>query len=202
MNSDRTGSTTYYEEVRKALTKALDAIDVRKSSFDDAKDDDDDDDAIPFPFVEFNEDAFAEYQKRYAASDDGERARYRITKETIERRNSALSCSCLIESSSNSFRASIRLKKSDLLEARLTEQVARFLSTRAEQFEIVRRKAVDGFDVSFLVLKKHKLAFDGEKLIEFVIEFLMGVDRETSEQKLSVSSRGRAVYDEFLQNFT
>ena len=49
----------------------------------------------------------------------------------------------LIETSVNSVRFSIALKKADHLEHILASQFTRFLMQRAEHFIILRRKAVD-----------------------------------------------------------
>jgi actin related protein 2/3 complex subunit 4 len=74
---------------------------------------------------------------------------------------------------------------------------------RAEQFSIVRKKAInsDAFDLSFLVTQKHRKQFVNSSLVAFMMDFLKSVDGEISEQKLSVSSRGRAVAEEFLGGF-
>ena len=108
----------------------------------------------------------------------------------------------LVESSTNSFRLSVKLKHSDELDAILTKQLSRFMHQRAEQFSIVRKKAIsDEFDLSFLVTAKHKKQFVNSSLVGFMVDFLKSVDGEISEQKLSVSSRGRAVAEEFLGGF-
>ena len=108
----------------------------------------------------------------------------------------------LVESSTNSFRLSVKLKHSDELDAILTKQLSRFMHQRAEQFSIVRKKAIhDEFDLSFLVTEKHKKRFVNSSLVAFMVDFLKSVDGEISEQKLSVSSRGRAVAEVFLSEF-
>jgi len=108
----------------------------------------------------------------------------------------------LVESSTNSFRLSVKLKHSDELDAILTKQLSRFMHQRAEQFSIVRKRAIsDEFDLSFLVTAKHKKQFVNSSLVGFMVDFLKSVDGEISEQKLSVSSRGRAVAEEFLGGF-
>lgn len=48
----------------------------------------------------------------------------------------------LIETSVNSIRISIKIKQSDELEGILADRFSRFLMQRAEQFFILRRKAV------------------------------------------------------------
>jgi actin related protein 2/3 complex subunit 4 len=50
---------------------------------------------------------------------------------------------CLIEPSINSVRVSIKIKQADEIEEILCHKFTRFLMQRAEQFIIMRRKAVD-----------------------------------------------------------
>ncbi|MQM16379.1 hypothetical protein Taro_049337 [Colocasia esculenta] len=78
---------------------------------------------------------------------------------------------CLIETSINSLRVSIKVKQADELENILTKKFLRFLSMRAEAFQVLRRKPVQD------------------------------IDKEISELKLSVNTRGRLVATEFLKQF-
>ena len=62
----------------------------------------------------------------------------------------------LIESSINSVRISISIKKGQDLEVLLTRMLERFLTMRADKFEILRKKrAKEGFDFSFLISADH-----------------------------------------------
>jgi actin related protein 2/3 complex, subunit 4 len=76
----------------------------------------------------------------------------------------------LIEGSINSVRVSIAIKQADELEIVLAERFSRFLMQRAEEFHILRRKAVDAtfavplksggyeqkkYDISFLITNFH-----------------------------------------------
>ena len=197
----------HYARIREALTDALSKIEVPT--------DDDDDDAttttttttpqnvglenkIPTPFVEF-QDQFP----------DELYPEVRIERAIGAGMSNKTTGDCgsgsevvLVESSKNSFRLSVKLKHSDELDAILTKQLSRFMHQRAEQFSIVRKKAInDEFDLSFLVTKKHKKQFVNSSLVAFMVDFLKSVDGEISEQKLSVSSRGRAVSEVFLSEF-
>lgn len=99
---------------------------------------------------------------------------------------------CLIESSVNSVRISIMIRKSAEIEALLTHMLERFLSLRADKFEILRKKpAHEGFDFSFLISNDHLLRFKKEELINFVLEFIQGIDAEITEMKLSVWQHAR-----------
>lgn len=51
--------------------------------------------------------------------------------------------SCLVETSINAVRVSIRLKKADELEEVLCSMLMRFLMQRAEEFVILRRRPID-----------------------------------------------------------
>jgi len=55
----------------------------------------------------------------------------------------------LIEGSVNSVRISIGIKQSDDVEQILCKKFMRFLTQRAENFVILRRKPVEGYDISF-----------------------------------------------------
>ena len=190
----------HYAKIREALTEALAKIET----------DDEDDDAsnrmmIPTPFVEF-QDEFPEQMypevriQRAIGGGVGGVGGSSSSKTNIN--NNGLSEVILVESSTNSFRVSVKLKHSDELDAILTKQLSRFMRQRAEQFSIVRKKATsDAFDLSFLVTQKHKKQFVNSSLVTFMVDFLKSVDGEISEQKLSVSSRGRAVAEEFLGGF-
>lgn len=109
---------------------------------------------------------------------------------------------CLIERAVNSCRVSVRVRQSDELEAILARSFCGALGRRADAFEVLRRVPVDGYDVSFLILLRHAETMDVGALVDFVVMFMEDVDKEISEQKLSVSSRGRAVSTAFLKQFT
>jgi len=107
----------------------------------------------------------------------------------------------LIESSVNSVRVSIKIKQADEIEQILAKKFARFLTQRAESFVIMRRKAVPGFDISFLITNFHTEAFLKHKLVDFIIQFMQDIDKEISELKLAVNARARIVATEYLQEF-
>lgn len=99
---------------------------------------------------------------------------------------------CLVESSINSVRVSICIRKPSEIEVLLTHMLERFMSLRADKFEILRKKAAhEGYDFSFLISDEHLLRFKKEELINFVLEFVQGIDKEISEMKLSVINHSR-----------
>lgn len=109
---------------------------------------------------------------------------------------------CMIESSVNSVRVSLCIKQADEIEHILCHKFARFLMQRAEQFIIMRRKPVEGYDLSFLVTHGHLENMWKHKLVDFVIQFMEDIDKEISDMKISINARGRIVATEFMRQFT
>ncbi|KAF2299959.1 hypothetical protein GH714_006415 [Hevea brasiliensis] len=108
---------------------------------------------------------------------------------------------CLIETSINSLRISLKVKQADELENILTKKFLRFLSMRAEAFQVLRRKPIQGYDISFLITNYHCEEMQKQKLIDFIVQFMEDIDKEISELKMSVNTRGRLVATEFLKQF-
>lgn len=109
--------------------------------------------------------------------------------------------SVLIEPSINSTRVSLKIKQADELEALLCHKFAGFMMQRADSFSVLRRKPVDGYDMSFLITHEHTEATSPAKLVDFIISFMEEVDREISEMKLGVNGRARLVSETFLREF-
>lgn len=107
----------------------------------------------------------------------------------------------LIETSVNSVRISISIKQADEIEKILCHKFTRFMMMRAENFIILRRKPIEGYDISFLITNFHTEQMFKHKLVDFVIHFMEEVDKEISELKLSVNSRARICAEEFLKRF-
>ncbi|GFQ97825.1 hypothetical protein TNCT_166481 [Trichonephila clavata] len=61
----------------------------------------------------------------------------------------------LIEGSINSLRISIAIKQADEIEKILCHKFMRFMMMRAENFIVLRRKPVEGYDISFLITNFH-----------------------------------------------
>ncbi|XP_062113107.1 uncharacterized protein LOC133824254 [Humulus lupulus] len=78
----------------------------------------------------------------------------------------------LIETSINSLRISLKVKQADELENMLTKKFLRFLSMRAEAFQVLRRKPVQGYDISFLITNYHCEDMQKHKLIDFIVQFM------------------------------
>ena len=107
--------------------------------------------------------------------------------------------SVLIEPSINSVRVSVRIKQADELERLLAGKLTRFLMQRAEHFVILRRKPVEGYDISFLVTHSHLESMVKAKLVDFVITFLEDVDREISAMKIAINARARIIAGAFME---
>ncbi|ESQ56245.1 hypothetical protein EUTSA_v10026384mg [Eutrema salsugineum] len=108
---------------------------------------------------------------------------------------------CLIETSINSLRISLKVKQADELENILTKKFLRFLSMRAEAFQVLRRKPVQGYDISFLITNYHCEEMQKQKLIDFIVQFMEDIEKEITELKISVNTRGKLVATEFLKQF-
>mmetsp|Transcript_3710 Transcript_3710/g.8843 ORF Transcript_3710/g.8843 Transcript_3710/m.8843 type:complete len:170 (+) Transcript_3710:220-729(+) len=109
--------------------------------------------------------------------------------------------SVMIEAAVNSVRVSIRIKQADELEEVLVAKFMRFLMQRAERFVVLRRKAVKGYALSFLITNTHTETMLKHKLVDFVIQFMEDIDKEVSAMKLGVNARGRVVAAKFLEQF-
>ncbi|MPC26672.1 Actin-related protein 2/3 complex subunit 4 [Portunus trituberculatus] len=105
----------------------------------------------------------------------------------------------LIEPSINSIRISISIKQADDIERILCHKFMRFMMMRAENFIILRRKPVEGYDISFLITNFHTEQMFKHKLVDFVIHFMEEIDKEISEMKLAVNARARECAMEYLK---
>ncbi|KAH8920675.1 ARP23 complex 20 kDa subunit [Atractiella rhizophila] len=107
----------------------------------------------------------------------------------------------LIEPSINSTRVSLKIKQADEIETILTNRFTRFMMQRAENFVILRRRPIKGYDISFLITNRNTEEMLKNKLVDFVIQFMEDVDREISEMKLSLNARARIVAESYLGTF-
>ncbi|CDW84733.1 actin-related protein 2 3 complex subunit 4 [Stylonychia lemnae] len=99
---------------------------------------------------------------------------------------------CLVEASINSVRVSIAIKKNQDIEVLLTHMLERFLALRADKFYIMRKKpAHENYDFSFLITDEHLMKFKKEELINFILEFIQGIDKEINDMKLAIINQTR-----------
>ena len=108
----------------------------------------------------------------------------------------------LIEPSINSVRVSVRIKQADDLERLLVAKFSRFLSARAEQFIILRRRPIEGYDISFLITHTHLERMVKARLVDFVITFMEEIDREISAMKIAINARARIVATLFCEGLS
>jgi actin related protein 2/3 complex, subunit 4 len=98
---------------------------------------------------------------------------------------------CLIEPAINSCRVSFRFKGGDALDDSLAATFYRFVCMKAEELPLLRRTAVEGYHVSFLVtwamLETHGMA----KVITFLINFATEFPSFLCSLKCQVSQQNR-----------
>ena len=112
---------------------------------------------------------------------------------------------CLVESSSNSVRVSFLFRQqqddADQIEQTILSKYIKFFQQRAEDYEILRRKPVEGFSISFLVLNAHVTKYSKEAILQVILDFVSRLDRECSHVKISINARARLVATEFMKAF-
>lgn len=83
----------------------------------------------------------------------------------------------LIEPSVNSVRVSIGVKQADDIEKILCHKFTNFMCQRADNFIVLRRKPLPGYDISFLITATHTEIMYKHKLIDFLIHFMQEIDK-------------------------
>lgn len=73
-----------------------------------------------------------------------------------------------------------QVKQLDEMDEILARKFTRFLMLRADNFIVLRRKPVPGYDISFLLTNFNVEALWKHKLIDFVIQFMEEIDSEIS----------------------
>lgn len=110
--------------------------------------------------------------------------------------------SVLVETSVNSVRVSIQIKGLNDVEKLLSSHFLRFMTRRAESFEILRRKpATEGYHISFLITNVHLEQLVKDKLIEFIVEFVEKVDQEVNAMSIALNARARLCASTFMAAF-
>jgi actin related protein 2/3 complex subunit 4 len=77
----------------------------------------------------------------------------------------------------------------------------RFVQQQAEEYKLLRRKPIDGYSITFLILNKHLTTYDQQELQDWIVHFCSGVDKECSDIKLQVNAQARYVTTEFFKAF-
>jgi len=57
------------------------------------------------------------------------------------------------------------------------------------------------YDISFLITNFHTESMYRYKMIDFIIDFMKEIDKETNEMKLAINARARITAEEFLKKF-
>ncbi|XP_061436327.1 actin-related protein 2/3 complex subunit 4-like [Lethenteron reissneri] len=96
----------------------------------------------------------------------------------------------LIEGSINSVRISISVKQADEIEKILCHKFMRFMMMRAENFFILRRKPVEGYDISFLITNFHTEQIQAQA--GGLPHQLHGGDRQRDQRDEAVRQRPRS----------
>jgi len=104
----------------------------------------------------------------------------------------------LIEPSINSTRVSVRFRKSDNMEEYLAKRFTSFITQRADQFFVLRRKPIEDYDISFLITNDHTDTMLRGKIVDFIIQFMQDVDKDLKDVKLQMNQRFRKVATEWF----
>lgn len=83
----------------------------------------------------------------------------------------------LIEPSINSVRVSISVKQADDIERILCHKFTKFMCQRADNFIVLRRKPIPGYDISFLITDTHTKIMYKHKVVDFLIHFMQEIDK-------------------------
>lgn len=104
-----------------------------------------------------------------------------------------------IEPSINSIRVNILIKKHADLEGLLMDIYSNYLMNRADKLNILRKKAKDGFDISFLITNFHLEHYKKEEIIDYIVDFIKDLEKEINEMKLIVNSQCRVASTHFME---
>jgi actin related protein 2/3 complex subunit 4 len=105
----------------------------------------------------------------------------------------------LIEPSINSVRVSLSFKMSDANTRMIGEKYIGFLEKRAGAFHILRRKPVEGYDVSFLITNDEAETMHKHKVVDFIIQFVSDVEKDIAEMKSAINGRAHRAAVEWFQ---
>ncbi|RZF38778.1 hypothetical protein LSTR_LSTR008148 [Laodelphax striatellus] len=107
----------------------------------------------------------------------------------------------LIEGSINSARVSICVKQADDMEKWICKTFIKFMTKRAEDFRVLRRKAIPGYDISFLITNRHTDYLPKRKIVGLVLDFMQEINKEVKKMKLLLNARARLIAEEFFKQF-
>ena len=96
-----------------------------------------------------------------------------------------------IETSINSVRVNLAIKKYQEIDKLIVDIYAKYLMNRANQLNILRKVAKPGYDVSFLITNFTLEHYKKEDIIDLIIEFIQDFPKEVRDMKMSVNSQSR-----------
>lgn len=76
------------------------------------------------------------------------------------------------------LRINIKVKQLDEMDSILAAKFSRFLMQRADNFIILRRKPIPGYDISMLLTNFNLETMYKHKLVDFVVQFMEEIDSE------------------------
>lgn len=107
----------------------------------------------------------------------------------------------LVESSINSVRVSVCIKKHSDLEKLMVSIYTKFLMNRANKLNILRKKPVKDYDISFLITNYHLEIYKKEDIINFIVNFIQDFVKDITDMKLTVNSQARFSTTNFMSHF-
>ena len=96
-----------------------------------------------------------------------------------------------IETSINSVRVNVVIKKHADIEKLLIGIYGKYLMNRANQLNILRKQPKEGYDISFLITNYTLENYKKEEIIDFILEFIQDLTREIIDMKMTVNSQAR-----------
>ena len=96
-----------------------------------------------------------------------------------------------IETSINSVRINVAVKKYQEIEKLIVGIYSNYLMNRANQLNVLRKVAKPGYDISFLITNFTLENYKKEDIIDFIIEFIQDFTKEVTEMKMNVNSQSR-----------
>ena len=96
-----------------------------------------------------------------------------------------------IETSINSVRVNVAVKKYQEIDKLVVGIYSKYLMNRANQLNVLRKVAKEGFDISFLITNFTLENYKKEDIIDFIIEFIQDFTKEVTDMKMTVNSQSR-----------
>ncbi|TRY52513.1 Actin-related protein 2/3 complex subunit 4 [Cryptosporidium tyzzeri] len=124
---------------------------------------------------------------------------------------------CYIESCIDSVRVNLKFYFKCEFERRLFNQLTIFMKKNSDYLQLVRKKSIEGFDISFLITNHilnsynnkicitNKSNYDGQMgkydVIHFILKFVVDIDRQIQDKMLQSTYFSRYYIRKLLQEF-